>query len=60
MKVIAGDLTPDEGHEKFAEMVPPFTKVDREGDYREAWRHFEGMRQAAHPVRDGDMGRAEG
>ena len=23
------------------EMVPPFTPVDREADYREAWAHFE-------------------
>jgi len=44
MKTIAGDLAPDEGHAKFAEMVPPFTKVDREADYREAWAHFEGMK----------------
>jgi hypothetical protein len=40
MKAIAGDLVPDEGHEKFAEMIPPFTKVDREADYREAWKWF--------------------
>jgi hypothetical protein len=38
----ADHLAPDEGHEKFAEMVPPFTKVDREADYREAWKYFEG------------------
>jgi hypothetical protein len=44
MKTIGGELAPDEGHEKFAEMVPPFTQVNREADYREAWKYFEGMR----------------
>jgi hypothetical protein len=31
----------DESHPKFPEMVPPFTPVDREEDYRVAWKFFE-------------------
>lgn len=41
MKTNGGELGPDESHPKFTEMVPPFTSVDREADYREAWAHFE-------------------
>ena len=44
IKTIGGELAPDEGHEKFAEMAPPFTSVNREGDYREAWKYFEGLK----------------
>ena len=41
MKTIGGELGPDESHPKFPEMVPPFTQVDREEDYRVAWKYFE-------------------
>lgn len=40
MKTIGGELVVDESNPKVAEMVPPFTPVDREGDYREAWGWF--------------------
>ncbi len=40
MKTAGGELVVDESHPKLAEMVPPFTPVDREGDYREAWAYF--------------------
>lgn len=40
MKTAGGELIVDESHPKLAEMVPPFTAVDREGDYREAWGYF--------------------
>lgn len=42
VKTISGDLGPDESHERFAAMLPPFTPVDREADYRGAWAYFEG------------------
>lgn len=35
-----GELVVDEEHPDFPDMVPPFTPVDREADYREAWAHF--------------------
>jgi hypothetical protein len=41
VKTLGGELGVDEGHAKFAEMVPPFTPVDREEDYRVAWKWFE-------------------
>jgi hypothetical protein len=41
VKTSGGELGVDESHPKFAEMVPPFTPVDREQDYRVAWRFFE-------------------
>ncbi len=44
MKTIGGELAPDEGHERFVEMVPPFTPVNREADYREAWKYFERLK----------------
>jgi hypothetical protein len=40
VKTVQGEFGVDEGHEKFREMVPPFTTVDREADYRQAWAHF--------------------
>ncbi len=36
MKTAGGELGVDESHPKFPEMVPPFTPVDREEDYRVA------------------------
>ena len=41
VKTVQGELVVKEEDEKFPEMVPPFTPVDREADYREAWAHFE-------------------
>jgi len=41
VKTVQGIFGVDENHEKFPEMEPPFTPVDRETDYREAWSHFE-------------------
>jgi len=41
VKTVRGVLMVKEEDEKFPEMVPPFTPVDREADYREAWSHFE-------------------
>lgn len=42
VKSVGGELVVDESHPKFGEMVPPFTSVDREEDYRVAWAFFEG------------------
>ena len=36
-----GELLLKEDDPDFPDMVPPFTPVDREADYREAWAHFE-------------------
>lgn len=41
MKTIRGVLGPDESHPDYADMIEPFTPVDREADYRVAWAHFE-------------------
>jgi hypothetical protein len=41
VKTIGGELVVDENHSKFPEMVRPFTLVDREEDYRVAWKFFE-------------------
>lgn len=41
VKTVGGVLGVDESHPRFAEMVPPFTPVDREEDYRVAWKFFE-------------------
>ena len=41
VKTQRGVLMVKEEDEKFSEMVPPFTPVDREVDYQEAWSHFE-------------------
>ncbi|MCB8943980.1 MAG: hypothetical protein H6658_09515 [Ardenticatenaceae bacterium] len=40
VKTLHGELGVDEGHPDFPAMVPPFTPVDREADYRQAWAHF--------------------
>ena len=40
-KAFRGELVPNEDHLDFPDMVPPFTPVDREADYREAWAYFE-------------------
>ena len=41
VKTIGGEFGVDVNHSKYAEMVPPFTSVDREEDYRVAWAFFE-------------------
>jgi hypothetical protein len=41
VKTVRGELIVNEEHEDFPEMVPPFTPVDREEDYRQAWTFFE-------------------
>jgi len=41
VKTVGGEFGVDESHPKFAEMIPPFTPVDREEDYRVAWKFFE-------------------
>jgi hypothetical protein len=41
MKSIRGELAPDEDHPDLPDMVHPFTPVDRESDYRQAWAYFE-------------------
>lgn len=41
VKTIRGELVVNEDDPSFPEMVPPFTPVDREADYRQAWAHFE-------------------
>ena len=40
-KTKRGQVVLDESHSDFPSMVPPFTPVDREADYRQAWAHFE-------------------
>jgi hypothetical protein len=41
IKTVKGELTIDKNHPKYGEMMPPFTSVDREEDYRVAWAFFE-------------------
>ena len=41
VKTVGGEFGVDVNHPKYAEMVPPFTSVDREEDYRVAWAFFE-------------------
>jgi hypothetical protein len=41
VKTVGGEFGVDKDHPKYAEMVPPFTSVDREEDYRVAWAFFE-------------------
>lgn len=41
VKTIKGELIINEADPTFPNMVPPFTPVDREADYRQAWAHFE-------------------
>ena len=36
-----GEVVSHEDHPDFPDMVKPFTPVDREADYRQAWAHFE-------------------
>ena len=45
VKTVQGELVIDQAHERFPTMVPPFTPVDREADYRAAWAWFERGRQ---------------
>lgn len=41
VKTVRGELMPNEDHPDFPNMVPPFTPVNREADYRKAWPQFE-------------------
>ena len=41
VKTVRGELVVNEDDPTFPDMVPPFTPVDREADYRQAWAHFE-------------------
>jgi hypothetical protein len=41
VKTSYGELLINEDHEDFPDMVPPFTPVNREEDYRKAWVFFE-------------------
>lgn len=41
VRTVAGQLQPDDRKPELAEMVEPFTGVDREADYRQAWAYFE-------------------
>ncbi len=34
-------FVPNENHPDYPTMIPPFTPVNREADYREAWAYFE-------------------
>ena len=42
MKSVRGELVVDESKPEFAEMVEPFTEVDREAGYAAAWGVFGG------------------
>lgn len=41
VRTVRGELVDKEDDPSFPDMVPPFTSVDREADYRQAWSHFE-------------------
>ncbi len=41
VKSVKGELVVNEADPKFEERVAPFTPVNREADYREAWGYFE-------------------